>query len=55
MEVTEAAAAFWGDLFAGLRPPPELTVDQWADRYLLHAGGDAGVFAFASVPAGCLG
>jgi phage terminase large subunit GpA-like protein len=37
MEVTEAATAFWGDLFAGLRPPPQLTVDQWADKYRVIA------------------
>ena len=35
--VSASAADFWTELFAGLRPPPELAVDEWADRYRIIA------------------
>ena len=37
MIVEPAHVAFWRDLWDGLRPPPELTIDQWADNYRVIA------------------
>ena len=33
MAATPTEQAFWADLFGALRPPPQMTVDEWADAY----------------------